>query len=163
MAAAADYQRLWDAQGARIVGRLAALTGLRFAEGPLDALVFEGVSRSHPLRLRASYDEDTKLGTLIHELAHRLVDGHRARVTSLQPRRDRDEHELIYLFLFDLWADLYGEAFARRQVEAESQRRPMYREAWEATLKMDREARAATLRTLIEAPRRGPSDGSTGS
>lgn len=143
--AAAEYQRLWDSQGARIVEQLAAVTGLRFAEGPIDALVVEGVSQSHPLRLRASYDVETKLGTLVHELSHRLIAANRARLRSPLPRSSREEHELIDLFLFDLWNGLFGEAFALRQVEVESRRRRMYREAWIATLAMDRSARQAKL------------------
>jgi hypothetical protein len=80
VAAAADYQRLWDAEGRRIVERLAALTGLRFAERVINALVFDGPSHCHPLRLRAGYDGETKLGTLIHELCHRLLRGNRRRL-----------------------------------------------------------------------------------
>jgi hypothetical protein len=133
VAAAAEYQRLWDEHGERIVAQLVSLTGLRFVEDVLNALVFEGISHSHPLCLRASYDAETKLGALIHELAHRLVAGNRARLglPPYHPDRNREEHELIDLFLFDAWTDLYGEAFARRQVAIESRYQPFYREAWE--------------------------------
>jgi hypothetical protein len=150
--ATAEYRRLWDAHGDKVVEELAAATGLRFAEATLDAVVFEGMSQSHPLRLRASYDGETKLATLIHELAHRLVHGHaRQGVDPDGPDQQRQSHELIDLFLFDVWADLYGEAFARRQVDTESQRRSLYRDAWHVTLELDRASRAAKLRSLLSA------------
>jgi hypothetical protein len=151
VAAAAKYQRLWDEHGEWIVGQLVSVTGLRFAERLLNALVFEGISRSHPLCLRASYDTETKLGALIHELAHRLVAGNRARLglPPYHPDRNREEHELIDLFLFDVWSDLYGEPFARRQIAVESRYQPFYREAWKATLALDRAGRAARLAALV--------------
>lgn len=145
IAATAEYERLWRSDGERIVEALCGLTGLRFAEQRLEGIVHEGISRSHPLRLRASYDGETKRGTLIHELARRLVD----QGESPSDPSSADEHEIIDLFLFDAWSDLYGDAFARRQVEVESQRRPMYQEAWKATLVLDRKARAAKLRSLL--------------
>lgn len=154
VSAAAEYQRLWEAEGERIVEQLAAATGLRFTERAIDARVFEGVSRSDPLRLRASYDQETKLGTLIHELAHRLVQGRRvgSALDANGPDRERENHELIDLFLFDVWTDLYGLGFAQRQVEIESQRRPMYRATWRATLTLSRVARTEKLRAMLRPP-----------
>ncbi len=149
--AAAEYRRLWEAHGDEVVESFAAATGLRFGEPALDAVVFEGMSQSHPLRLRASYDHETKLATLIHELAHRLVYGHaRPSLASDRSSQERQNHELIDLFLFDVWAELYGEAFAKRQVETESERRPMYREAWRDALAIDRASRTAKLRGLLQ-------------
>jgi hypothetical protein len=151
VAAAEEYRRLWEAEGERIVGAFAAVTGLAFAEAMVDAVVAEGPSRSNPLRLRGSYDEEAKLGTLIHELAHRLIRGNRERLglPPYRPDRERENHELIDLFLFDVWSDLYGEPFGRRRVEAESRWQPFYREAWAATLALERVGRAAKLAALL--------------
>ena len=151
--AANEYQRLWDAEGDRIVEQLEAVTNLPFAERLINAIVFEGVSQSHPLCMRASYDAEAKRGGLIHELSHRLVRGNRVRLNLplYRPGRQRENHELIDLFLFDAWADLYGEEFARRRADAES--RPpypvFYREAWGTALALDRAGRAAKLRSLL--------------
>jgi hypothetical protein len=125
--------------------------GLAFAETLIEAVVFEGPSQSNPLRLRASYDPEAKRGTLVHELAHRLIRGNRTRLglPPYQPGRERENHELTDLFLFDVWSDLYGEPFARRRVEAESRWQPFYGEAWEAILALDRGARAAKLAELL--------------
>jgi hypothetical protein len=142
--AAAAYEGLWVEHGDDIVARLEARTGLHFAERELQAQIVEGPSRSHPLQLRASYDRETKLGTLIHELAHRLI------VEAAPPAaRGPESHEVIYLFLFDVWADLFGGSFAQRQVEVESQRRPLYAQAWRTAQGMDRTARAARLLALL--------------
>ena len=153
--ATGEYRDLWEAEGDRIIEQLAAATGLRFAETVIDAIVFEGMSRSHPLRLRASYDRETKLATLTHELAHRLIQGHTRPSVAPQPAdQQRQSHELIDLFLFDVWADLYGEAFAERQVDIESQRRSVYRDAWQVTLELDRASRATKLRSLLSTSTR---------
>jgi hypothetical protein len=151
VAAAAEYRRLWEAEGERIVAAFGAVTGLAFAEAVVDAAVVGGPSQSNPLRLRGSYDAEAKRGTLIHELAHRLIRANRARLglPPYRPDRERENHELIDLFLFDVWSDLYGEPFARRRVEAESRWQPFYREAWEATLALDRVGRAARLAALL--------------
>jgi len=145
--ATAEYEQLWLARGGEIVERLETQTGLHFAERDLRAEIYEGPSRSHPLRLRASYDRDTKLGTLVHELAHCLVaDGYSVEARGLE------SHELIYLFLFDVWSDLFGASFAQRQVEIESQRRPLYADAWRSALAIDRAARAVRLAAALGGP-----------
>jgi len=146
VSATAAYQELWDAHGDEIVRQLEARAGLQFAERDLDAQVHEGPSRSHPLTLRASYDRETKLGTLIHELADRLV------VDALPSARGLESHEVIYLFLFEVWTDLFGRAFAQRQVDVESRRRPLYAAAWRNVHAIDPTARAARLRALVSGP-----------
>ncbi len=153
VAAAEEYRGLWEADGERIVACLKWISGLRFAEAAIDALVYEGISQSHPLRLRASYPRDVKVGTLIHELCHRLVADNAAsfapgRVGSVPPL---ESHTLINLILFDAWADLYGVEFAERQVAVESRRRAFYAEAWEWALGLDRATRAATFRSALRA------------
>jgi hypothetical protein len=154
MVAATEYQRLWDAEGGRIVEHFEIVTSLSFAERLINAIVFEGVSQSHPLCVRASYDAEAKRGGLIHELSHRLIRGNRVRLSlpPYRPERQRESHELIDLFLFDVWADLYGEEFARRRADVES--RPpfpaFYREAWETNLALDRPGRAAKFHSLLE-------------
>jgi hypothetical protein len=155
-AAAAEYRRIWEADGSRIVQAFATATGLAFAEASIEAIVFEGPSQSNPLRLRASYDTEGKRGTLIHELSHRLIKGNRTRLglPPYDPTRERENHELIDLFLFDVWTDLYGEPFARRRVEAESRWQPLYCEAWIATLAMSRTERAAKMAKALRAEER---------
>ncbi len=159
VAAAAEYTRLWQTEGGQIVARLDGVTGLTFAEEFINAIVFEGVSQSHPLCLRASYPAETKKGTLIHELCHRLVRGNRSRLglPAYRSNEQLQNHQLIDLFLFDVWVDLYGEEFARRQVEVESERQQFYKEAWGWALSMGRGERETKLRAVLStgSPREG--------
>ena len=65
-------------EGRRIVEAMERATGFRFEPGPMEVSIYEGTSYSgerggRPMLLRASYAEETKRGTLVHELAHRLA------------------------------------------------------------------------------------------
>jgi hypothetical protein len=151
MAAAAGYQRLWDAHRERIVTQFKMVAGLDFAEGLINAIVWDGGGFATPLRFRNHPDEEFRLGTIIHELSHRLIRGNRARLgmPPSRPELVRENHELIDLFLFDVWCDLFGEDFARRRVAVESAANEYSRDAWQATLTLDRTGRAAKLKTLL--------------
>jgi hypothetical protein len=155
--AAAEYQRLWNHYRERILEGFRVVTGLEHAEGLINAIVWHGGSETCPLRFRAVPPEwagpveEFRRGVIVHELSHRLIRGNRARLgmPPYQPDRQRENHELIDLFLFDVWTDLFGEEFARRRAAAESRSQPFYREAWEATLALDRPARAAKLAAVL--------------
>ena len=61
-----------------------------------------------------------KKATLVHEMGHRL--------SFLLPRTaELDDHRLLYLFLYDVWTDLYGRAFADRMVAIERRIGPRLR------------------------------------
>ena len=94
--------------------------------------------------LRASYPTETKRGTLVHELAHRLA----ADV----PFKG-DHHELIFLFVYDVWVDLWGQRFADDQVRIESLRKGIvdYESIWKKTLAQPAAARARRLREILGA------------
>lgn len=82
------------------------------------------------MRLRSNYSRDTKRATLIHELGHRLQ-------TRFFRRSDED-HPTLFLYLYDVWVELYGEQFAVEQVAVESRRRGYfdYESAWNEALSM---------------------------
>ena len=145
--AAAEYDAVWKAESARIVEAMERITGLRFEEREIKAVVYEGVSFSGsgntPMRLRASYPAEVKKATLIHEISHRLLG--RVRTTA-----DIDEHRKLFLVLYDIWVTLYGKEFADRNVAVESSRRGLYdyEAAWKWALAMSAEERAETFKTL---------------
>jgi hypothetical protein len=143
--AAGEYRRLWQAEGPRIVAAMEAATGLTFPAEPVDVLVSEGRPMAsfdgRTIRLRAGYSPAYKKATLVHELGHRLA--------FTLPRRDGlDDHRLLYLFLYDVWTDLYGRAFADRMASIERRIGPAYEEAWAWALAMTREERRARLRAI---------------
>lgn len=148
--AADEYRLLWQAEGPRIVAAMEAATGLAFPESRVDAIVSEGRPMAsfdgRAIRLRASYSPAYKKATLVHEIGHRLA-------FTLPSRAGLDDHRLLYLFLYDVWTDLYGREFADRMVSIERRIGPGYDAAWSWALAMTREqrqTRLAALRAAVE-------------
>ena len=155
--AADEYRRLWESEGPRIVAAMEAATGATFAQVPVEAIVTAGPPMTafdgRSIRLRASYSPAYKRATLIHEVGHLLA--------LRMPRQDGlDDHRLLYLFLYDVWTDLYGRDFADRMVAIERQIRGGYDydAAWTWALSMTREQRQARLRALWPRLRYGRVD-----
>ena len=130
-------------------------TGLRFEPGPIPVVVYEGPSssgfRDLPMQLRASYPRATKQATLVHELAHRLI-------SELVPK-SFETHPIIFLFVYDVWVELWGQPFADEQVVVESGRRGLYdyETAWKDALELTPEERAARFEQfLAEHPPQKP-------
>ncbi len=140
-----EYRRLWEAEGERIVAAMERVAGLPFPGSPIDAIVSEGRPMTaydgRTIRLRASYSPAYKKATLVHELGHRLA-------FALPRRGDLDDHRLLYLFLYDVWTDLYGEGFADRMASFERRIGPAYDSAWTWALAMTRDERQARLAAL---------------
>ena len=140
-----DYRRLWESDGARIVAAMEGVTGLRFPASPIDAIVSEGRPMTaydgRTIRLWAGYSPAYKKATLVHELGHRLA-------FALPRTAGLDDHRLLYLFLYDVWTDLYGRDFADRMVRIERRIGPAYEAAWTWALAMTREQRQAQLASL---------------
>lgn len=145
--AADEYRMLWQAEGPRIVAAIEAVAGLPFPDEPIEVIVRDGPPMTsydgRTIRLRAGTSPTYRRATLVHELGHRLV--------LTLPRRDGlDDHRLLYLFLYDVWTDLYGQPFADRMVAIE-RRIPGgydYDAAWIWALAMTREQRQARLASL---------------
>lgn len=151
-AATEEYRAIWAREGSRIVSSMERLSGLQFEKGPVDVRVYEGVSYSGapggpPMVLRASYPEPTKRGTLVHELAHRLANNVKVPV---------DHHELIFLFVYDVWVDLWGQSFADEQVAIESKRTGIvdYASIWKKTLAIAAPERTRRLAETIKQYRK---------
>jgi hypothetical protein len=146
--ATTQYRRLWQAEGDRIVAAMEAATGLAFPAERVDVIVSEGRPMAsfdgRTIRLRASYSPAYKKATLAHEIGHRLA-------FTLPRTAGLDDHRLLYLFLYDVWTDLYGQAFADRMVAIERRIGPAYEAAWTWALAMTREQRQARLGALRTA------------
>jgi hypothetical protein len=142
-----EYRDIWAKEGSRIVEAMQRAAGLRFEPGPIEVSVYEGTSYSgerggRPMVLRASYPNETKRGTLVHELAHRLA----ADV----PFKG-DHHELIFLFVYDVWVELWGREFADQQVRIEGLRKGIvdYEAIWKRTLALPAAERARRLQEHV--------------
>ena len=147
---AREYERLWAEEGERIVEAMERIAGVSFvkpayADTAITANIMEAGSNSgwqeRPMRLRASYPYDTKRATLVHELGHRLQGG------EVPP--DAPEHPTLFLWVYDVWVDLWGQEFADEQVAVEKRRGERYVRAWDSALALSREGRAARWRELL--------------
>jgi hypothetical protein len=144
-----QYQSIWDTEGKRIRETMEQVSGLKFQETDIQVIVYEGVSnsgfRDRPMKMRASYPEDVKKATLVHELGHRL----NSQLTN-RPK-EIDEHRLLFLYLYEVWTKLYGERFADEMVEVEKKRKGLYdyESAWAWALSMNEGERAAKFKEVV--------------
>ena len=147
------YRQAWIAEGSAIVEAMERVSGLRFLESHVNAVVFEGVSRSGtgntPMYLRASYPANVKKATLVHEHGHRLIAQLRSRPGDL------DEHRVLDLFLYDVWESLWGVDFANQQVTVESGLTGLYdyKGTWAWALSMSKAQRASRFAEIVRANR----------
>ncbi|HEX8160430.1 MAG TPA: hypothetical protein VF538_00915 [Pyrinomonadaceae bacterium] len=144
-----EYQDIWNSEGKRIIEAMERVSGIKFTENDIRAIVYEGVSWSgfgnDPMKLRASYPPGVKKATLIHELGHRLL-------ARLPKTKEMDEHRVLFLALYDIWESLYGKDFADKMVEVERKRRGLYdyESAWKWALSLSKEERATKFKALRE-------------
>lgn len=149
--ASKEYQHIWDEDGERIIETIERVSSLRFLEKFINAIVFEGISRSHPFCLRASYKEEHKKSTIIHELCHRLSVGNHIVIKDERGLTSSlENHRILNLILYDIWSDLYGEEFAKEAALIESKRQQFYKDAWDYALGFNRETRAMKFAEIIK-------------
>ena len=100
--------------------------------------------------LRASYTEDVKKATLVHENGHRLIAQLRNRPADL------DEHRVLFLFLYDVLESLWGKDFADTQVRFESGLTGLYDydSAWKWALSISKAERASRFAAIVNTNRR---------
>ena len=143
-----EYQRIWEAEGKKIIQVMGEISGLEFGSQDIQVIIFEGASNSgfgdSPMRLRASYSPSIKKATLVHELGHRLNAQIKSRPDGI------DEHRVLFLYLYDVWTKLYGKSFADEAVEVEKGRKGLYdyEAAWKWALALSGRERAERLRSL---------------
>ena len=143
-----EYRDIWNERGAEIVSSLEAASHLSFSTSVIGAKVYEGPSYSGdentPMKLRASYSQNTKLATLTHELGHVLLSDN-----EIAPEEDQDIHDILFLFLFDAWVQLEGEEFAKKQVEIEKKRGERYVESWNRCLSLAKKERKNNFQEML--------------
>ena len=143
------YEAIWKEYGERIVAALEMRTCLPFIEHDVSAMIADGVSHSggpeHPMQLRASYPDEVKRSTLVHELGHR-------HLWQLAERLDDiDGHKTLYLVLDRVWADVWGAEFAADRVLGESSWNAEYdyAAAWRWARSLDPAERARLWSELL--------------
>lgn len=140
-----EYRAIWEREGAQIVAVMEELSGLPYPDLPIDVIVSDASPMTsydgRSMHLRGRYGATYKKATLVHEFGHRLA-------FTLGRPEGLDDHSLLYLFLYDVWTDLYGQPFADRMVSIERRIGPAYTAAWDYALAMSREQRQERLRSL---------------
>lgn len=134
-----------------MIAALESAAGLRFiypqfVDTAITAYVREVASNSgyrdrSGMVLRARYSADTKKATLMHELGHRLMAG--------MFSRDEEEHDELFLWLYDAWVALYGKEFADAQVLIEKRRGGPYPASWDQALALTPDQRAAAWQKVL--------------
>jgi hypothetical protein len=150
-AAADEYRRIWADEGDRIIRAMEQVSKLKFPEKKIKAEIYEGPSNSGrgstPMKMRSSYSPDVKKGALVHELGHRMNSQLRKRPSDL------DEHRLLFLYLYEVWEQLYGKEFADREVAFEKTLKGLYdyETAWNWALSISREERLSRFADVVNA------------
>lgn len=147
--ASGEYAKLWEEEGLKIQNTIENISGLKFKEKFINALVFDDVSYSVPLQLTANITLERKRGALVHELCHRLVIGNNIEVKSGKNYNSWifAIHKHIDLILYDVWVTLYGENFAKREIKYEislwtGKGVSPYKIAWDFVLSLNKNERA---------------------
>lgn len=151
------YEAIWKKEGEKIIEKIEETSGLKFKESYINAIVFIAKlpSRSCPLSLKANITNERKLAVLIHELCHRILaaNGIGLLKNQFQSEQERtyEVHKVLNLVLYDVWSDLYGEDFAKRNVEAETgwKETQVYKKAWKWALSMSKEKRKEAILRLV--------------
>lgn len=144
--AAKEYQDIWDKEGIKIVTAIEKYSKLAFKTKTIKALVFEGISSSRPLRLRSSWDSNMKKVALTHELAHMILGDNNIKIPSGASFQE-ELHKVIYLVLYDIWVDLFGENFAKASRDRECGNLT-YKKAWDWALSFNKEERTIKFQEM---------------
>lgn len=144
------YSKLWDEIGSTVLRAAKQVSGLGFQSKQLEAIVYDGVSQSHPLKLQATTNHQRSRGDLVHELMHILLTDNNIHSDVIDdPNHTRRAHKLLDLILFDVYVGVFGREFAREQVALERSQSPDYEQAWDWVLAMgpaERKTKFATYR-----------------
>ncbi len=135
-----EYKTVWQNNGKKVVELIEKYTKMHFKSKIINAIIFDEISYSVPLQLEYYLSDNQKIATLTHELLHRLLieNGY------LLPKRDftKEVHKIIYLVLFDIWADLFGIIMAKKNVKNEIGYGDInYKKAWVWALSFSKEQR----------------------
>ena len=117
-----EYSELWQKEGKKITETIEKVSGLKFKEKVINALIYNEISYSLPLQLQAGLSIEHERGIITHELCHRLIVGNDAKFKKLPKdpfKWNIEVHKPVMLILYDVWTMLYGEDFAEKEVAYE--------------------------------------------
>ncbi len=152
--AADEYSLIWKKEGIKIIESIENYSGLAFKTKVINAVIFGGdQSYSYPLRLNYNYSFEIKKGILIHELCHRLMLDNNITIKKQPTLAEftRKIHKRIFLILYDILIELYGEKYAKSHVAQETQYDDLsYKKAWEWALLLSKDERISRFKELVK-------------
>ncbi len=165
---------LWQKIGSSYILAAQKVTGLSFnCEGIVVRCgklehTMSGLSGSQAIQIathhKRSDDEfehlrmsdDGLIGSLTHELGHRLLERNGIFIpTSVILGHDYEAHRLIYLFLYDSWVLAFGKykADGIAKYDTDKFSIPGYKEAWDWAMSLSPSERAGLTRYLVRNKR----------
>jgi hypothetical protein len=155
------YAAIWAEDKDVILAKFKDITRLKFRQKKITAIIVPGdesLSGGHGVAMELAGDAPTKnikRAMLIHELSHRLLGGNDIWTEGDSNGDSYFEHRRIYLFMYDLITDLYGETVAKETAARESHDAPYYGKAWNWALNKSRDERQRILLGIIKRKIKG--------
>jgi hypothetical protein len=146
--AADEYAKIWSENQDSFLKALEKHSGLKFKTKLINAVIYRGISYSHPMKLDYLYDNDIKKATLMHELCHRLLIDNNFKIP-YGDNTTEEIHKLIYLFLYDAWVSILGLEIAEKTKDFElSYNMLPYVNAWNFAMSFSKEERQIELEKM---------------
>jgi len=153
--AANEYSEIWKKDRQKIIKLIEKYSQLTFKTKVINAVTFEGISYSTPMRLKSSYSSDQKETTLVHELLHRLLVDNNFWFDKKDTFHE-DIHKIIDLILYDIWVELLGKDLANKSKDIEiGYGDPTYKKAWDWALSFSKKQRALKFQEMTKRHPRG--------
>lgn len=163
--AAGWYKDFWEKNQQKIIAAFKQVTGLEFQQQEILVDVRPGSfatagTADNPMVLPADHMLDIeKTVTLMHELGHRLLGGNALSPIGLGLIKDVAtidlasfqlfEHKHLYLFLYDVIHEAYGQTYAQAcEKYALATTESSYTEAWHWAMSLDRATRRHGVEVL---------------
>lgn len=153
--AAKEYAGIWKEEGKKITETIERISGMKFSQNIINAVTYNNTSFSSPLRLQSNLSNEEKKATIVHELCHILFIGNGMWIKEKTWEQfETESHKRVYLILYDIWTELYGEGFAKKEVEFEKSisndpKNPHWI-AWDWALGMTKEERAKEFKKYLK-------------
>ena len=153
--AAGEYSEIWKKDRQKIIKLIEKYSQLTFKTKVINAVTFEGISYSTPMRLRSSHSFDQKEATLVHELLHRLLIDNNFWFDKKDTFHE-DIHKTIDLILYDIWVELLGKDLANKSKDIEiGYGDPTYKKAWDWALSFSKKQRELKFQGMTKKYQRG--------
>lgn len=145
------FEEFWMKDGEKITNKWEEISGFKFIENEINAIVGDLRSCSHPLSLRFNNSDLVKKANLVHELGHRIF---YKRVKGMG-KSSLNRHKMLFLGMIDVLLDIDMKDVLDSGIEFDKDmgsrsNQPHYEEAWNWALQYKtKEERQKVLKQII--------------